>query len=218
MWNNRSIARQKSLTDLMMKKIELHIVALKLSVTQSHNYAVVLGENDGSRRLPIIIGGYEAQAIAVAMERMIPKRPLTHDLFKNTLDIFNIVLREVIINDLEEGVFYATLVCWKDGEIVEIDARTSDAMALAVRFKCPIFTYESVMDAAGVIIEETDEEDGGEEGYLDDDDDLMGESLSLDARTVTELQEMLDEMLRQEDYEAAAEIRDEINRRKGKES
>ena len=197
-----------------MKKLELHIVALKHSVTQTHNYAVILGEKEGVRRLPIIIGGFEAQAIAVAMEGMHPNRPLTHDLFKNTLDTFSIVLREVIINDLDEGIFYATLVCWKDGEIVEIDSRTSDALALAVRFECPIFTYENVMNAAGVIFEESEEDDGDEEGGRDD-EDLTGSTLPLQARSLGELQEMLDEMLRLEDYESAAEIRDEINRRKG---
>ena len=142
-----------------MKKIELDIVALSHSVTQSHNYAVVLGEQDGSRRLPIVIGGFEAQAIAVAMERMTPNRPLTHDLFKNTLETFEIELKEVIINNLLDGIFYARLICIEDGEEFEIDSRTSDALAMAVRFNCPIFTYEFILDAAGVILE--DSEDGG---------------------------------------------------------
>ena len=141
-----------------MKKIELDIVALSHSVTQSHNYAVVLGEQDGSRRLPIVIGGFEAQAIAVAMERMTPNRPLTHDLFKNTLETFDVELKEVIINNLLDGIFYARLICVKEGELVEIDSRTSDALAMAVRFNCPIFTYEFILDAAGVILEEPEEE------------------------------------------------------------
>ena len=133
-----------------MRKIELDIVALSHSVTQSHNYAVVLGEQGGSRRLPIVIGSFEAQAIAVAMERMTPNRPLTHDLFKNTLETFNIELKEVIINNLLDGIFYARLICIKDSEIIEIDSRTSDALAMAVRFNCPIYTYEFILDAAGV--------------------------------------------------------------------
>jgi bifunctional DNase/RNase len=113
-----------------------------------------LGEQEGSRRLPIVIGSFEAQAIAVAMERMTPNRPLTHDLFKNA---FNIELKEVVINNLLDGIFYARLICLKDGEIVEIDSRTSDALAMAVRFNCPIYTFEFILDAAGVVLEETEE-------------------------------------------------------------
>jgi len=140
-----------------MKKIELDIVALSHSVTHSHNYAVVLGEQDGVRRLPIVIGGFEAQAIAVAMERMTPSRPLTHDLFRNSMDTFNINLKEIIINNLLDGIFYARLICEKDGEVLEIDSRTSDALAMAVRFECPIYTYEFILDAAGVILEDADD-------------------------------------------------------------
>ena len=131
-----------------MKKIDLEIVALSHSVTQSHNYAVVLGEVTGNRRLPIVIGGFEAQAIAVAMERMIPNRPLTHDLFKNTLDTFDVELREVVINNLLDGIFYAQLVCTRDGEEYVIDSRTSDAIAMAVRFKSPIYTFDFIMEQA----------------------------------------------------------------------
>ena len=136
-----------------MKKIQLDIVALSHSVTQSHNYAVVLGEQDGSRRLPIVIGGFEAQAIAVAMERMTPNRPLTHDLFKNVLLTFDIDLQEIIINNLQDGIFYAKLICLRNGELIEIDSRTSDALAMAVRFECPIYTYEFILDRAGVVLE-----------------------------------------------------------------
>ena len=142
-----------------MKKIELDIVALSHSVTHSNNYAVVLGEQDGVRRLPIVIGGFEAQAIAVAMERMTPSRPLTHDLFKNSMDTFDITLKEIVINNLLDGIFYARLVCEKNGEVLEIDSRTSDALAMAVRFECPIYTYEFILDAAGVILEDADEVD-----------------------------------------------------------
>ena len=140
-----------------MKRIELDIVALSHSMTQSHNYAVVLGERRGQRRLPIVIGSFEAQAIAVAMERMVPNRPLTHDLFKSTLDTFGIQLKEVVINNLLDGIFYARLVCMKNGELFEIDSRTSDAIAMAVRFECPIFTYDFILEAAGVVLEDTEE-------------------------------------------------------------
>ncbi len=199
-----------------MKKIELDIVALSHSVTQSHNYAVVLGEKNGKRRLPIVIGGFEAQAIAVAMERMTPNRPLTHDLFKKTLQTFGIELKEVLINNLLDGIFYARLVCDQNGEEVEIDSRTSDALALAVRFKCPIFTFEFILEAAGVVLEEEEgaeaateagEEEGVEEGER-----------PLDQYNAAALEKLLQEALAQENYERAAEIRDELNRRRGTES
>ena len=195
-----------------MRKIELDIVALSHSVTQSNNYAVVLGERDGARRLPIVIGGFEAQAIAVAIEGMSPNRPLTHDLFKNTLDTFNIQLKEIIINNLLEGIFYARLICLKDGEIIEVDSRTSDALALAVRFKCPIYTYEFILDAAGVVLEETDEDDEEVMETTGSIEPQRGTSLS--SYSVEDLNKMLQEVLADEDYERAAEIRDEINRRK----
>ena len=193
-----------------MRKIELDIVAISHSVTQSHNYAVVLGEQEGSRRLPIVIGSFEAQAIAVAMERMTPNRPLTHDLFKNTLETFNIELKEVIINNLLDGIFYARLICLKDGEIVEIDSRTSDALAMAVRFNCSIYTYEFILDAAGVVLEETEEAPKKERQKVMK--TTKGNSLS--NYSIEDLNKMLDEVLSDEDYERAAEIRDEINRRK----
>ena len=135
-----------------MEKIELYIVTLTHSVTQSSNYAVVMGEVDGNRRLPIVIGGFEAQAIAVAMEGMVPSRPLTHDLLKNTLDTFEIEVTEILINNLVEGVFHARIVCMQHGREFEIDSRTSDAIAMAVRYGCPIFTYDFILDAAGVRI------------------------------------------------------------------
>src|SRR5512139_2843448 len=138
-----------------MKKIELEIVALSHSITQTHSYAVVLGEVNGLRRLPIVIGGFEAQAIAVALEKMQPSRPLTHDLMKNFMSAFSIELHEIIICDLQEGIFYSKLVCASDNDTVEIDSRTSDALALAVRFGCPIYTYENILDSAGILMEET---------------------------------------------------------------
>ena len=186
-----------------MKKIELNIVALSHSVTQSHNYAVVLGELDGKRRLPIVIGGFEAQAIAVAMENMTPNRPLTHDLFKNAFDGFNIEVKEVIINNLLDGIFYAQLVCEGPLGSVEVDSRTSDAIAMAVRYGCPIYTYEFIMENAGVVLEDQDEENA-----------LSSDSDSYESYTVGALNKMLEDVLNEEDYEKAAKIRDEINRRK----
>jgi uncharacterized protein len=208
-----------------MRKIPLDIVGLQPSMTQTHNYAVVLGERRGNRRLPIIIGAFEAQAIAVAVERMLPNRPLTHDLFKNTLDTFNIELKEVVISNLLDGVFYARLICSKGGDSYEIDSRTSDALAMAVRFNCPIYTYEFILEAAGVVLEEPEESatsskpskpsrtpasaapTGG--GRASDSRGQLAH-LSLD-----ELHRMLSEVLANEDYEQAALVRDEINKRKG---
>lgn len=210
-----------------MKKIELDIVALSHSVTQSHNYAVVLGEQDGSRRLPIVIGGFEAQAIAVAMERMTPNRPLTHDLFKNTLETFEIELKEVIINNLLDGIFYARLICIKDGEEFEIDSRTSDALAMAVRFNCPIFTYEFILDAAGVILEDGEDEGSPKPSPAERPKAPANKKSkrkraatgnTLSGYTADELSKMLEEVLADEDYERAAKIRDEIQRREGRES
>jgi uncharacterized protein len=192
-----------------MKKIALDIVGLQPSMTQTHNYAVVLGERSGSRRLPIIIGAFEAQAIAVAIERMLPNRPLTHDLFKNTLDSFNIGLKEIIISNLLDGVFYAKLICNKDGDIYEIDSRTSDALAMAVRFDCPIYTYEFILEAAGVVLEEPEETTSTGGGRASDSKGQLAH-LSMD-----ELNRMLDEVLQNEDYEQAALIRDEIKKRQG---
>ncbi len=200
-----------------MKKIALDIVALSHSVTQSHNYAVVLGEQSGSRRLPIVIGGFEAQAIAVAMEQMTPNRPLTHDLFKNALETFDVELKEIVINNLLDGIFYARLICMRDGEMVEIDSRTSDALAMAVRFDCPIFTYEFILDAAGVILEEPDEEGEGETRKASSAVASSGGGTSqktLSSYSSDDLNKLLGEVLADEDYERAAQIRDELKRRK----
>lgn len=194
-----------------MKKIELDIVALSHTVTQSHNYAVVLSEVDGNRRLPIVIGGFEAQAIAVAMEKMVPNRPLTHDLFKSTMDTYGIDLKEVVINNLLDGIFYARLVCSRDGEMMEIDSRTSDALAMAVRFDCPIFTYEFILDAAGVVLE--DQETPPPTSVKGPKNRETKEG-SLSHLSIDDLNRMLDEVLGNENYEQAAAIRDELNRRK----
>ncbi|MCP4122718.1 MAG: hypothetical protein GY751_13270 [Bacteroidetes bacterium] len=201
-----------------MKKIELEIVALSHAITRNHSYAVVLGEKRGFRRLPIVIGGAEAQAIAVAMEDMAPTRPLTHDLMKSILETFEVDLREVIINNLLDGVFYAKLICEKDGEEIEIDSRTSDALALGVRFDCPIFTYEFILDSAGIVLEESqrealeqEEAESKEEVYAAP----SGKSKEdLSVYTIKELDKLLLEALEGENYERAASIRDEMNKRK----
>ncbi|MBK8920740.1 MAG: bifunctional nuclease family protein [Saprospirales bacterium] len=198
-----------------MKRIELDIVALSHSVTQSHNYAVVLGERRGQRRLPIVIGSFEAQAIAVAMERMVPNRPLTHDLFKNTLETFNIELREVVINNLLDGIFYARLVCVKNGEVFEIDSRTSDAIAMAVRFDCPIYTYDFILEAAGVVLEDQEDEEAAA-GATQAANQPVIDTAALETYPVEALQRRLQEVLDSEDYETAAKIRDEIKRREQK--
>jgi len=197
-----------------MKKIELEIIAISHSITQTQSYAVVLGEVNGSRRLPIVIGGFEAQAIAVALEKMNPSRPLTHDLMKNFLIAFGIDLHEVIINDLQEGVFYSKLVCSNEHDTIEIDSRTSDAIAMAVRFGCPIYTYENILQNAGILLEETDEakRKKGSEESLDEEIKKTGNE-DLKHMTLAELNNLLNEVLENEDYIRAIAIRDEINSR-----
>ena len=202
-----------------MKKIELEIVALSHSITQTHSYAVVLGEVDGLRRLPIVIGGFEAQAIAVALERMQPSRPLTHDLFANFMSTFGIELNEVVIYKLEEGIFFSRLICRHNDESVDIDSRTSDALALAVRANCKIYTYENILETAGLYLEQTE---GATEAVTEakapaapvatksfPDSDMGNMSLE-------ELNKLLQKVLEQEDYVRAINIRDEINSRKKK--
>ena len=196
-----------------MKKIELNIVALSHSVTQSHNYAVVLGELEGKRRLPIVIGGFEAQAIAVAIENMTPNRPLTHDLFKNAFDGFNIEVKEVVINNLLDGIFYAQLVCEGPSGTVDVDSRTSDAIAMAVRYGCPIFTYEFIMENAGVVLDDKEEEEISGDSKTEK-ISKVNKPDSYESYTVGALNKMLEDILNNEDYEKAAKIIDEINRRK----
>ncbi|MFM7223799.1 MAG: bifunctional nuclease family protein [Bacteroidota bacterium] len=191
-----------------MKKIELEIVALSHSITQTNSYAVVLGEVNGLRRLPIVIGGFEAQAIAVALEKMKPTRPLTHDLMKNFMLAFNIELHEVIISDLQEGIFYSKLLCSTELDTVEIDSRTSDALALAVRFGCPIYIYDSIFDVAGVENPEKElEASTSAKTNNTRNEDLKNLDLE-------ELNKLLNEVLDNEDYIRAISIRDEINSRK----
>jgi bifunctional DNase/RNase len=200
-----------------MKKIELEIVALSHSITQTHSYAVVLGEVNGLRRLPIVIGGFEAQAIAVALEKMQPSRPLTHDLMKNFMSAFSIELHEIIISDLQEGIFYSKLVCSSDNDTIEIDSRTSDALALAVRFGCPVYTYEHILESAGILME--DPGTGGKKKKTptvtsSGDEEGGGGPEDLKKMTLEDLNTLLNDVLEQEDYIRAISIRDEINARK----
>lgn len=195
-----------------MKKIKLDIVGLSYSQTQSGAYALVLGEVNGRRRLPIIIGGAEAQAIAVEIEKMTPARPLTHDLFKSFAISFNINIQEVIIYNLVDGIFYAKLIC-SDGEhLHEIDARTSDAVALAVRFDCPIHTYEFILASAGIMIE------GNDFVFLENIESTPAKSTEgttgYSSFSDEELKDKLQQALAEEAYEKAVKIRDELSKRK----
>lgn len=196
-----------------MKKIKLDIVGLSYSQTQSGAYALVLGEVSGRRRLPIIIGGFEAQAIAIEIEKMTPSRPLTHDLFKSFAQAYHVNILEVIIYNLVDGIFYAKLMCNDGKKTVEIDARTSDAIALAVRFECPIYTYEFILATAGIVIE------GNDFVFLENIEATSEEKVATSSTNYTalsdeELKIKLQEALTEEAYEKAARIRDEISRRK----
>lgn len=193
-----------------MNKIKLEIVALSHSVTHSHNYAIILGEVEGTKRLPIVIGGFEAQAIAVALENMVPNRPLTHDLFKNTLESFNITIKEVIIHQLTEGVFYSSLICEKEGKEYTIDSRTSDAIAMAVRFDAPIFTYSSIIEIAGVEME--DPQILSSSPHKKEKKEST-KKLSIPEMSDKALEALLEKALEREDFENAAKIRDELNKR-----
>lgn len=199
---------------ISMKKIELEIVALSHSITQTHSYAVVLGEVNGLRRLPIVIGGFEAQAIAVALEHMQPSRPLTHDLMKNFMNAFNVELQEIIISDLQEGIFYSKLVCFTEHDTVEIDSRTSDALALAVRFGCPIYTYEHILENAGILMEDGTPKKNKGEAVGVEETAAGGSHEDLSSMNLEQLQTLLNDVLEQEDYIRAISIRDEINKRK----
>lgn len=200
-----------------MKKIKLEIIALSYSQTQSGAYALVLGEANGKRRLPIIIGGYEAQAIAIELEKMTPSRPLTHDLMKTFAESFNIVITEVIIYKIVEGVFYAKLVANNVQQTTEIDARTSDAIAMALRFDCPIYTYESILSTYGVVLDEESsklEEKIAEASLESEDKKSAVLGLSDFSHINTEdLRMLLQTALDEEDYEKASRIRDELNER-----
>ena len=203
-----------------MKKHKLEIIGLSYSQTQSGAYALVLGETNGKRRLPIIIGSFEAQAIAIELEKMKPSRPLTHDLFKTFADAFNILIKEVIIYNLVEGIFFAKLVCDDSGKEVEIDARTSDAIALAIRFNCPIYTFEFILSAAGVILEESEkpQDIGIKEKEIVEDQPVESpaDKKNLSKISLRELDKLLKAAIKREAYEKASEIRDEINSRQKK--
>jgi hypothetical protein len=204
-----------------MKKIKLDISGLSYSQTQSGAYALVLGESGGKRRLPIIIGGFEAQAIAIELEKMAPTRPLTHDLFKTFAESFQISVQEVVIYNLVEGIFYAKLICRQDGaNDVEVDARTSDAIALAVRFKCPIYTYEFILSSAGILIDDEasgapstggDTEMAAEAGLSNAVVSDSGDELS--RKSKEELKDLLRSAIEDEAYEKAGRIRDELAKR-----
>lgn len=195
-----------------MQKVKLEIIGLSYSQTQSGAYALVLSEVEGLRRLPIIIGGFEAQAIAIELENMTPSRPLTHDLFKNFADSFNITIKEIIIHSLKEGVFYSKLICKSNGNEIEIDARTSDAIALAVRFKSDIYTYESILSSAGIRLDQEEIEEE-ESKVLAEGKQTVGEQDKLSSLSISDLEAKLEQAIEEENYELASKIRDEINKR-----
>jgi len=194
-----------------MKRVKLKVLGISYSQTQSGAYALVLIEEKGERRIPIIIGGFEAQAIVIKLENLDPPRPLTHDLFKSFADEFNITISEVFIYKLEEGVFYSTLVCSNGVKEYSIDSRTSDAVALALRFNCPIFITEDILDKAGIVI---DPAEAGSNSTQGDETLFEPEKGKYEAFTDEELFKMIDEAIKTEDYEKAASIRDEIEKRK----
>jgi bifunctional DNase/RNase len=196
-----------------MKRIKLKVMGISYSQTQSGAYALILIEENGERRIPIIIGGFEAQAIVIKLENLDPPRPLTHDLFKKFADEFNISIIEVMIYKLEEGVFFSTLVCNNGEKEYSIDSRTSDAVAIALRFGCPIYITEEILEKAGITINPTEAElstADAVEGLLE------SESTKYDTYTDEELYKIIDESVKTEDYERAAAVRDEIEKRKKK--
>jgi hypothetical protein len=197
-----------------MKKIKLDIFNIQPSNTQTGAYALILEENKGKRRIPIIIGVLEAQAIVVEKEKLKPNRPLTHDLFKPISSEFGIIFTEVIIYNLVEGVFYSRVICNNGEKEIEIDSRTSDAIALALRFNCPIFTFEFIIDTVGIAIDDDEDEsmihDDSEEEFIE----ASTDEVSFTKYTNKQLSEMLQEALNEEDYERATSIRDELNARK----
>lgn len=195
-----------------MEKIELKIVGLSYSQTQSGAYALVLAEKAGKRRLPIIIGGFEAQSIAIELEDMKPSRPLTHDLFKTFADTFKVKIKEIVIFNLMEGVFYSKVICQnEENQTFEIDARTSDAIAIGLRSKCPVYTFESILDSAGIQLDSDGIETNEEEDFIENKQSIEPEAISIE-----DLEEKLHEAIENEDYEKASTLRDEIQKRKEK--
>ncbi len=197
-----------------MDKIELKIIGLSYSQTQSGAYALVLSEKDGNRRLPIIIGGFEAQSIAIELEKMKPSRPLTHDLFKTFSDVFKVKIKEIIIYNLVEGVFFSKIICEKDNKTYEIDARTSDAISIGLRSNSPVYTFENILSSAGIQLE--NEEYSDDQIVQESESKTVSGPKSESSQTpISELEKQLQEAIQNEDYEAASKIRDEINKRKG---
>jgi bifunctional DNase/RNase len=194
-----------------MKRVKLKVMGISYSQTQSGAYALILLEENGDRRIPIIIGGFEAQAIVIKLENLDPPRPLTHDLFKKFADEFKIYVTEVMIYKLEEGVFFSKLVCNNGEKESSIDSRTSDAVALALRFGCPIFITEEILEKAGITINPTEAE------TTQADDDIPGNpGNKYDSYTDEELVKIIDDSVKSEDYERAAAVRDELEKRKAK--
>jgi hypothetical protein len=195
-----------------MKKIKLNVIGLSYSETHSGAYALVLEEENGQRRIPIIIGSFEAQAIAIQLEKLKPPRPLTHDLFVSFASAFNIDLIEVNIYKLEEGIFYSNLIFQHNDEQITIDSRTSDAIALALRFECPIYTTASILERAGIILNfEEDKEQSSDDGLKEEKKTRKSPYAKY---TIEELENMLQIAIENEEYEKASAIRDELNRRK----
>lgn len=202
-----------------MNTIQLSIIGLTYSQTQKNAYALLLGEEEGPRRLPIVIGAFEAQSIAIALEKdILPPRPLTHDLFTSLALTFNIYLKKVMIHKLEEGIFYSYLVCELNGETHQIDSRTSDAVALALRFNSPIYTYEEILEKAGIILDDQKSKITNKIESKVKSKPLMKESVKSSESDLKRLSEKalnnkLKIALEKEDYELAASLRDELNRR-----
>jgi len=196
-----------------MKRVKLKVLGISYSQTQSGAYALILVEEKGERRVPIIIGGFEAQAIVIKLENLDPPRPLTHDLFRNFASEFNISVIEVMIYKLEEGVFYSRLLCNNGEKEISIDSRTSDAVALALRFGCPIYITEEILEKAGITVTPAE---SGPETENDSDTLFESEGSNYDTYSDEELYKMIDEAVKTEDYEKAASIRDEIEKRKKK--
>ncbi|MEZ0540185.1 bifunctional nuclease domain-containing protein [Fibrella arboris] len=196
-----------------MEKIKLEILGLSPSQSQSGSFALVLGEEYGNRRLPIIIGMFEAQAIAIEIEKIVPNRPMTHDLFKQFAKNFGFTVREIVISDLREGIFFARIVCSDGVQETVVDARPSDAIAIGIRFGVSIFTYESILSEAGITASADEEEEEQEELVRASNRSPRAFGEQLKDMTVDELQKMLDEALGNEEYERAAKIRDEISKR-----
>jgi bifunctional DNase/RNase len=196
-----------------MKRVKLKVLGISYSQTQSGAYALILVEENGERRIPIIIGGFEAQAIVIKLENLDPPRPLTHDLFRSFAAEFNVSIIEVIIYKLEEGVFYSRLLCTNGEKEISIDSRTSDAVALALRFACPIYITEEILEKAGITITPTEPDSSGE---TDTDNLFEAGNSRFETYSDEELYKMIDEAVKTEDYERAASIRDELDKRKKK--